>query len=431
LARNPNAPQFDRDRHPGLMPVWVPLLGCTSVSVLSTGLYTPSLPHLTRLLATDASAIQLTMSLNLLAFSLAQLAYGPLADRFGRKRLLLAGLGCFALASLACALALGFGTLLAGRIAQGAFACVPSVVVAVIIRESYGEARAAKVLGIYGIALGGVPALGPVIGSYIFVWAGWRANFFVLAGLATLMLLFVAYVVPETGRVNRQALNLRRVVSGYGRLLKNQRYMSYLIALTCVFGALFAFVTAGPFVLIDRLGIATQHYGVAAAVPIGAFIVGSFAATRMADRVAIVQQVQASVLVSLGGGLLMFGLVVAGYESVAVILIGMSLHHAGLGVLLAAGYVGLLDAVDRENRGSASALAGSAQVAGASLASFLVGAFHDGSAIPMVATVALLCALGTMGWTVLNLTIGPNHGQSRHNRPKRRTDPEGLLNDDR
>jgi len=364
-------------------------------------------------MATDASAIQLTMSLNLLAFSIAQLAYGPMADRFGRKRLLLIGMGCFAVTSLACALAMGFGTLLAGRIAQGAFACVPSVVVAVIIRESYGEARAAKVLGIYGIALGGVPALGPVIGSYIFVWVGWRANFFVVAGLAILMLLFVAYGVPETGRKNRQALNLRRAVGGYVHLLRNRRYMSYLVALTCVFGALFAFVTAGPFVLIDRLGVATQHYGIAAAVPIGGFIAGSFAATRMADHVSITRQVQASVLISLAGGLLMFALVIAGHENVAVILIGMSLQHFGLGVLLAAGYVGLLDAVTDESRGSASALAGSAQVAGASVASFLVGAFHDGSALPMAATVAVLCAFGTIGWFVLgsvsNTAGNPDH----------------------
>lgn len=406
MTPGPNAHRFDRDPRPGMLPVWVPLLGCTSVSILSTGLYTPSLPHLARLLATDASTIQLTMSLNLLAFSVAQLAYGPMADRFGRKRLLLVGLGCFDVASLVCALATGFGMLLAGRIAQGAFACVPSVVVAVIIRETYGEEHAVKVLGIYGIALGGVPALGPIIGSYIFVWAGWRANFFIIAGLAAITLLFVAHMVPETGRGHRQAINLRRVVSGYARLLGNRLYMSYLIALTSAFGALFAFVTAGPFVLIDRLGIATQHYGVAAAVPIGAYIAGSFAATRMAGRVAIVQQVQAAVLVCLGGGMMMLVLVIAGHESVATILVGMSLQHAGLGVMLAAGYVGLLDAVAGESRGLASALAGSAQVAGASLASFLVGAFHDGSALPMAATVASLCAFGAIVWFVLGRVFG-------------------------
>ncbi len=409
MALNPDAPRPGRVRPRGPVPIWIPLLGCTSVSILSTGLYTPSLPHLTRLLATDAATIQLTMSLNLLAFSLAQLVYGPLADRFGRKRLLLVGLGGLAVASLGCALASGIGSLLAGRIAQGAFASVPSVLVAVIIRESYDQTRATKVLGIYGIALGGVPALGPVIGGYVFILAGWRANFFILVGFAILVLLFVAIVVPETGGGHRGALSPRRIAGGYAGLLRNRRYMSHLIPLACVFGALFAFVTAGPFVLIDRLGVATQHYGFAVAVPLAAFIAGSFVANRMAGRVSIALQVQTAVLVSLSGGLLMVTLILAGQESVAVILIGMSLQHLGLGVLLAAGYVGLLDSVSDESRGSASALAGSAQMAGGSLASFLVGAFHDGSALPMAATFALFCAFGAIGWMILGSVSRARH----------------------
>lgn len=406
MARNPHAAQPKRVRLRGPLPVWIPLLGCTSVSILSTGLYTPSLPHLTRLLETDAATIQLTMSLNLLAFSLAQLLHGPLADRFGRKRLLLIGLGCFAMASLACALASDIDALLAGRIAQGAFASVASVVVAVIIRESYDETRAAKVMGLYGIALGAVPALGPVIGGYVFVLAGWRANFFILVVFAILVAFFVASIVPETGGGKRGALNPARMLGGYARLLGNRRFMAHLIPLAGVFGGLFAFVTAGPFVLIERLGVATEHYGFAVSLPIVAFIAGSFAANRLAGRVSIARQIHNAVLIALCGGLSILVLVAAGFESVAVILVGMSLHHFSLGVLLAAGYVGLLDSVSDDSRGSAAALAGSAQVAGASLASFLVGAFHDGSALPMAATLALLCALGAVGWIILGPAAG-------------------------
>ncbi|MDX1514650.1 MAG: MFS transporter, partial [Gammaproteobacteria bacterium] len=155
--------------------VWLTLLACTSISILSTGLYTPSLPHLAGLLSTDPGTVQLTMSLNLLAFSIAQLAHGPLSDRFGRRRLLLIGLGCYAAASLVCALAGSIGGLLTGRVAQGAFASVASVVVAVIIREYYGGAKAVAVMGLYGVTLGFIPALGPIIGGYVFVWFGWRA----------------------------------------------------------------------------------------------------------------------------------------------------------------------------------------------------------------------------------------------------------------
>jgi DHA1 family bicyclomycin/chloramphenicol resistance-like MFS transporter len=253
--------------------------------------------------------------------------------------------------------------------------------------------------------------LGPVIGGYVFVLVGWRANFLILAGFAILMVLFVAYVVPETGGGHQGPLNPRRMLGSYARLLRNRRYMSHLIPLVGVFGALFAFVTAGPFVLIDRLGVATQHYGFAVAVPLAAFMAGSFAANRMAGRVSIARQIQNAVLISLCGGLSILALVVVGHESVATILIGMSLLQFGLGVLLAAGYVGLLDAASQDSRGSASALAGSTQVAGASLASFLVGAFHDGSALPMAATLALLCALGAIGRMILGPVSGRDHIQ--------------------
>ena len=134
-----------------------------------------------------------------------------------------------------------------------------------------------------------------------------------------------------------------------------------------------------------------------------AFVAGSFAANRMAGRVSIGRQVHAAVLVSLAGGLVMLGFVVAGQESVVVILFGMSLQHLGLGILLATGYVGWLDAVPGHGRGSASALAGSAQIAGGSLASFLVGAFHDGSALPMAVTLAVMCSIGALGWVVLRV----------------------------
>ncbi len=388
----------------GAIPVWLPLLGCTSLSVLSTGLYTPSLPHLPDLLVTDPATVQLTMSLNLLAFSLAQLVHGPMADRFGRKRMLSVGLGCFVVASLACAMATGIGGLLTARILQGTFASVSSVVVAVIIREYYGGTRAVEVMGLFGLTLGLVPAMGPVIGGYVFVFMGWRANFYILAGLAIVMALLVTRSVPETGDRERRPLTAAGIFREYASLLRNRRYTAYLVPLAGAFGALFAFVTASPFVLIDGLGVATQHYGFAMALPVTAFMAGSWTANRLAGHVAVPVQVRRAIYTASGGALTVLVPALAGQGHLAGVLIGMAIFEFGLGVLLAAGYVGLLDAVAGSQRGAASALAGSTQVAGASLAGFLVGAFHDGSAVPMGATSVGLCGLGLLGWILLGHT---------------------------
>ena len=168
------------------------LVACTGVSILSTDLYTPSLPHLPELLASDAPTVQLTLSLNLAAYAVAQLAHGPLADRFGRRRLLIVGMTGFVIASLLCAAVVDVTGLIAGRVLQGLFSSIPSVVVTLMIRELYERERTVQVMGFHGMAVGVVPTLGPLLGGYIFLWFGWRANFLALAVVA-------AAVAPAAG----------------------------------------------------------------------------------------------------------------------------------------------------------------------------------------------------------------------------------------
>lgn len=374
------------------------LVACTSVSILSTDLYTPSLPHLPRLLGSDAETVQLTMSLNLAAYAAAQLMHGPLADRFGRRRLLLAGFLCFLVASLGCALAQSIGGLLAGRIAQGLFSSVPSVVVILVIRELYDRAQSVRIMGYYGMAVGLAPALGPLIGGYIHVYAGWRMNFFVLAALALLVMLLVARYLPETGTRDATALRPGRIVSGYWRLLRRPVYLRYLIPLSTVFGAFFAFVTAGPFVLIDRLGVATEDYGLYYGIMVLAFMAGSLAANRLARRWAPERLVQSAVVIALFAGLALLGPLLAGRESLIGIVFAMALLTFAIGLLLASGPICLLDAAGDAPQGPASALVGSLQLTAASLAGLLVGSFHDGTPLPLAVTIASFAAIAALGY---------------------------------
>ena len=374
------------------------LVACTSVSILSTDLYTPSLPHLPRLLGSDAETVQLTMSLNLAAYAAAQLLHGPLADRFGRRRLLLAGFLCFVVASLGCALAQSIGGLLAGRIAQGLFSSVPSVVVILMIRELYDRTRSVRIMGYYGMAVGLAPAMGPLIGGYIYVYAGWRMNFFVLAGFALLVLLLVARFLPETGTRDAAALRPGRILAGYGRLLRRSAYLRYLVPLSLVFGAFFAFVTAGPFVLINRLGVATEDYGLYYGILVLAFMAGSLAANRLVRRWAPERLVQGGVAIALVAGLSLLAPLLAGRESFFGIVFAMALLSFGIGLLLASGPICLLDAAGDAPQGPAAALVGSLQLTAASLAGLLVGTFHDGTPLPLAFTIAGFAVIAALGY---------------------------------
>ncbi|MEO1194258.1 MAG: multidrug effflux MFS transporter [Pseudomonadota bacterium] len=363
------------------------LVGCTGVSILSTDLYLPSLPHLPELLDSDTATVQLTLSLNLAAFALAQLLHGPLSDRFGRRRLLLLGLVGFCLSSLLCALANSVGWLLAGRIGQGMTASVGSVVIVLTIRDLFAPSKAVQVMALYGLALGLVPAVGPLIGGYVFVWLGWQANFFLLAGAIVLVFLLVYRVVPETGVRNPAALQPRRFLGAYIGLLRTRAYLRYFLPLALGFGALFAFLTDGPFVLIERLGVATQHYGYYHALVVVGFILGSIIVSKLASRISPERFVRIGIAAATLSGALLVAPVVLGHTSLLGIMGGMMLYAFSLGFLLASGPLCLLEAVRDQPQGPASALIGSAQMGTGSIAGLLVGLLHDGSALPMTAVM--------------------------------------------
>ncbi len=377
------------------------LVACTSVSILSTDLYTPSLPHLPRLLTSDAETVQLTVSLNLAAYAFAQLLHGPLADRFGRRRLLLVGMFGFLVASLICAAAQTIGGLLAGRIAQGLFASVSSVVVILIIRELFDKKGAVRIMGYYGMAVGVAPAIGPLLGGYVYVLMGWRMNFVLLAVLAAGVFLLVRWLLPETGARDHGAIQPRQIARGYLALLGRRAYLRYLVPLTMVFGAFFAFVTAGPFLLIDRMGVATQDYGLYYGLLVLAFMTGSLTVTRLAGRVSADRLVQGAIFLAFLGGVLLVVPLLASHESLVAILLGMTLLSFGIGLILASGPSCLLDGAGDGPSGSASALAGSLQMAAASLAGLLVGSFHDGSAWPLALTIAGFTSIGALGYVGL------------------------------
>jgi DHA1 family bicyclomycin/chloramphenicol resistance-like MFS transporter len=376
------------------------LVCCTGISTLSTDLYVPSMPHLPEMLGTDASTVQLTISLNLAAYCIAQLVHGPVADAIGRRRLLLVAFSGFVAASIACALVASIGALIAGRIVQGVFSSVPSVVVLLIIRELFEEHRAVRVLGFYGMAVGIAGGLGPLVGGYLYIWAGWRASFWTMAALAALVGAAVFLWIPET-RQRSTRLNLRSTLSTYWQLLRTQQYLRYLIPLCAVYGAFYAFVTNGPFLLIDRLGVPTQRYGLYYALLVTAFVFGSFVASRMAGKMRTERLVDVAVGLAVLGALVLALPILHGVERLGGIVTGMVIVAAALGLLFASASVRLMDSAGTAERGPASALLGSLQLGSASVAGLIVGEFYDGTPLPLAATVAGFAAVSVIGYMAL------------------------------
>ncbi len=366
---------------------------CTAVSVLSTDLFTPSIPDLPGVFGTDMVTAQLTVGVNLAAYSLAQLFHGPIADAYGRKRLLTVAFFLFVAASIFCALSVTIEMLLTGRFLQGIFSSVPSVVIVLIIRELYSPEKAVRVMALYGASLGIAPAIGPLIGGYLHVWFGWTASFWAIAILALIVLVLFFREVPET-LVKPQKLNLREALDAYWALLKRPGYLLFMIPLSLTFGALYAYVTTAPVVFIDLLGLPTERYGLTYLFIVGAFIIGNILASRMSHRFSSRSIMTYAVVVQCIGALALVAPTLAGYTAIIHIVAAMSFYALGLGIIMAAGPIVVLDAVADMPQGPASALLGTFQLGAAALAGFLSGSFYDGSATSLTVTVAVFVFVG-------------------------------------
>ncbi|MCG8690771.1 MAG: Bcr/CflA family efflux MFS transporter [Minwuiales bacterium] len=376
------------------------LVACSWVSVLSTDLYTPSLPHLPGLLDTTEQAATLTMSVNLAAYAVAQLVHGPLADRFGRRSLLVFGMATFAAASAACALAPSIEALIAGRALQGLLSSVPSVVVLLVIHELYGRGPAVRILGFHGMAVAIAPIVGPLIGGYVFVYFGWRANFWLLTAFAAAVAVLVLRNVPET-RAERTALHWPSILRNYGATLRQRTAMAYLFPMAANFGVLFAFITSGPFLLIDVYGVATEDYGLWFGTVILAAVIGGMIANRLGGRVDTRRLQRAALAFSTVGVALLVASVLGGFESLYSVVGGMTVFALGLGLMNATGPLLMLDNVGDLPKSAASAVSGSAHLAAASGASLLVGIFHADTALPAALIMAGLTAVGLAGHFLL------------------------------
>jgi DHA1 family bicyclomycin/chloramphenicol resistance-like MFS transporter len=387
-------PEQTFGRQPGPFVPFV-LAACTAVSVLSTDLVAPSIPDLPAIFGSDIVTAQMTVSINLAAYALAQLVHGPLADNLGRRRLLTTAFAFFAVFSVFCALASSMDMLLAGRFLQGLCSSVPSVVIILIIRELYDGQDTVRVMGLYGATLGIAPAVGPLLGGYLHVWFGWSAGFWTIAALTLIVLGLFAAMIPETLR-NPQPLRFGAAAAGYRALLRRPDYLRTAIALSLVFGALYAFVATGPVIFIDLLGMPTQRYGLTYIFVIAAFVLGNVVTSRLSGRLTALQLVRAGALGALLAGLALAGPSLAGINSILLILAAMSFYALGLGAVLAAGPIVLLDTVRDLPQGSASALLGSLQLGAAALAGYLSASFYDDSALSMSLTIAGFALAGAL-----------------------------------
>lgn len=366
------------------------LLGLQPVS---TDVYLPALPLLRRELGADMGAAQLTMSALILAFGLAQMVWGPVADRFGRRPVLLAGLALFTLASTGCTLAGDTQALVLWRTLQGAALASAVVVARAVIRDLYEPVRGAQVMALALSGLGVIALLGPLLGGLVAAAFGWRATLGLVALVGAATLVFIALRLPETlATPNRDALRLAPLMQTWWGIARHRVFVAWCLLVACTYGGLFTVLAASSFVYIDVLKLSPAGYGAVMAVGSLSYIAGTFVCRRWIFRHGMHGAVARGGFFTLAGGALGALLALMGVQEVWAVLLPQCIFIFGHGLHQPCGQAGVVAPFPRA-AGAASALAGLVLALVAFGIGRWLGTVLDGSTGPMMFGLAFWSAL--------------------------------------
>ena len=372
------------------------LLSVTLSGIMAINLYAPSMPDIARAFATSGSNVQLTVLVFLVAFAVAQLVYGPLSDRYGRRPVLLSGLLLFVLANIVCAVAFSIEFLMTARVFQAVGACSGSVMTRAIVRDAYGREEAAKVMGYLAVGIGVAAAISPSIGGLIQGTVGWRGGFVFHAVLAGFPVLVAWRMLKET-HLNRDPLTGGglRMFSNFAVLLRSPLFLGYTFSVAFINGSFFAFLAAAPFILVDSLGQPPKKVGLFLLYSTGGFLIGSLIGPRIIgrvglDRVIVFGAINIFVVVAI-----MAAIGLSGHLSVNAIMFPMFLTGISGGFVFPPAVAAAVGVIPRMS-GSASGLLGFMQLGMGAIGTGLASLFGHETQVPVALTMAAM-ATGGLG----------------------------------
>lgn len=368
-----------------IMVVLAALMGFASIS---TDLYLPAMPAMAVDLAAGRGALELTVSAYLIGFSLGQLLWGPISDRFGRRLPVALGIALFMVGSAGCGLADSAGQVICWRVVQAVGASAGVVISRAMVRDLFEGDRAAQKLSMLITVMGIAPLIGPLIGGQVLAAGSWRLIFALLVAIGALTIAAL-FTIPETLTDDRRDPHaVSRALSRYAALLADRRVLAAAGIGTFFYAGVYAYIAASPAAYITVYHVPPQLYGLLFGSAIVAIMLANVLNARLVPRYGIIR------LLRVGGACAAVSGVwaaIAAYTGVGG-LIGLALpliaFAAMNGLIVANSLAGVLDAYP-ERAGAVSALVGALQYGGGILGSALVGALADGTPAPLGLVMAL------------------------------------------
>ena len=233
----------------------------TALSPFSIDMYLPAFPEIAKDFNTSVASVSLSLSSYFIGLSFGQLLYGPLLDRFGRKKPLCVGLAVYIFSSLGCLFAQSIEVLICIRFLQAIGGCAAGVATMAMVRDLFSTQESAKVLSLLVLILGVSPLLAPTAGGYISTYFGWHSVFIALAVIAALLLITVSTLLPESHKADPSvSLKLGPIFKTFGKILREPQFYTYVFSGAVAFSGLFTYLAGSPIIFMDVFGLSAQIY---------------------------------------------------------------------------------------------------------------------------------------------------------------------------
>lgn len=365
------------------------ILGALSAfGPLAIDFYLPAFPAMAQAFATDEKHVQATLAAYFLGLSIGQLAYGPVADRFGRRKPLMFGVTVFTLASLACAYAPNLDTLVLARFVQALGGCAGMVLSRAIVSDKCDPVASAKVFSQLMLVMGLAPILAPMLGGVLVNVAGWQSIFLTLGLFSAACLLAVSLGLPESMPEDMPRQPLSGALRQYLRLLADRVFLGNAVTGGIAIAGMFAYIAGSPFVFIKLYGVPAEHYGWLFGANAAGFILVAQVNARLLAKRGPAFLLARAVWLYLGAGLALLGVTALRPTALWPLLVPLFICIASLGCIIPNASACAMSG-QGARAGSASALMGCVQFSVAAGAAALVGLLHDGSAVPMALVICL------------------------------------------
>ncbi len=365
-----------------------------TITPFSIDMYLPAFPRIASDLNTSIGNVALSVSTYFLGFAVGQILYGPLLDRFGRKRPLYTGLILYIITTIGCVATGTIEALLIIRFIQALSGCVASVAAMAMVRDFFPVEKSAGVISLLVLILGASPLLAPTVGSFIVVAWGWHAVFIILAVIAFIILVLVFFFLPE-GHVPDKTISLKPkpIINGFKVILMEPRFYVFALAGSFSFSGLFVYVANSPAIFMDYFHLSAKLYGGIFALLSVGFIGGSqlnhifsrHYSYQKIFKTTVIFQVVAAVLFLIGSVNEWFGLIPV------IVFLFVLLSCAGITYPNAAA---LALIPFSKNAGTASALLGCIQIGIGGIISAVAGMLHFKPTLTMSLLMALSAGIG-------------------------------------